>query len=89
MSFYEARESTFTRHFTQEVEMVLSAIDCILESRRRGARVIYCSSELTTGWTLYEALRERKLQNVVELKSECGEHWYEENIFRHNCLEAV
>lgn len=69
--------------------MVLSAIDCILEARRHGDQVIYCSSELTTGWTLYEALRGRKLKTAGELKSECGESWYQENIFRHNCIEAL
>jgi hypothetical protein len=89
MSFYAPADSKFTRHYTQEVEMVLSAIDCLLEARSHREQVIYCSSELTTGWTLYEALRQRSLQSVAELKSDCGEHWYQENIFRHNCLEAV
>ncbi len=69
--------------------MALSAIDCLLDARRSGGQVVYCSSELTSGWTLYEALRQRNLRTVAELKSDCGEHWYGENIFRHNCLEAV
>ncbi|MBV9406616.1 MAG: hypothetical protein JO211_14825, partial [Acidobacteriaceae bacterium] len=58
MSFYTPSDSTFTRHYREELEMVFSAIDCVLHREH----VIYCSSELTTGLRLYEALEAHDLK---------------------------
>lgn len=60
--------------------MVFSGIDCVLNDER----AIYCSSELTTGARLYEALRENKLKTAAELKEKLGRDWFGTNIFDVN-----
>jgi hypothetical protein len=68
--------SKFTKRYCEEVERALCAIDCALN---RG-QAIYCSSELTTGRRMYEALRKNNAQNEDELKQKKGEGWVTENI---------
>jgi hypothetical protein len=80
MTFYSPTDSKFTRHYREEVEMVFSGIDCVLN----GEQAIYCSSELTTGVRLYEALREHHLTTTSDLKKKMGQEWFESNIFRVN-----
>ena len=80
MSFYTVSDREFTRHHREEIDMVFSGIDCVLNDER----AIYCSSELTTGARLYEALRENKLKTAAELKEKLGRDWFGTNIFDVN-----
>jgi hypothetical protein len=80
MTFHTKSESKFTRHHYEEVDMVFSGMDCVLN----GERAIYCSSELTSGLRTYEALRNHKVKSVVELKQLMGKEWYAENIWDPN-----
>jgi hypothetical protein len=85
MTFYSPSDSKFARHYREEVEMVFSGIDCVLN----GELAIYCSSELTTGVRLYEALREHGVKTASELKKKMGPEWYEAHIFQANVLSAT
>jgi hypothetical protein len=80
MSFYTPSDSNFTRHYQEEVDIVFSGIDCVLNDER----AIYCSSELTTGARLYDALREHKLKTAADLRRKLGDAWYSTNIFDAN-----
>jgi hypothetical protein len=80
MTFHSKSESEFTRHHHEEVDMVFSGMDCVLN----GERAIYCSSELTSGLRTYEALRKHNVKSVVELKQMMGKEWYGENIWNPN-----
>lgn len=80
MSFYTPSNSNFTRLYQEEVDIVFSGIDCVLNDER----AIYCSSELTTGTRLYDALREHKLKTAAELQKKLGDAWYRTNIFDAN-----
>src|SRR5712692_11552072 len=84
MTFYSPSDSKFTRHYREEVEMVFSGIDCVLN----GELAVYCSSELTTGLRLYEALRKHGVKTASELKKEMGAEWYEAHIFLANVHSA-
>jgi hypothetical protein len=81
MTFY----SPTTRDYREEVEMVFSGIDCVLN----GERAIYCSSQLTTGVRLYQALRVHDLRTASELKEKMGPQWFESNIVRVNVRCAM
>jgi len=85
MAFYSPSDSKFTRHYREEVEMVFSGIDCVLNREL----AIYCSSELTTGLRLYEILRGHGLKTASELKKKMGEAWFEANIFGTNVKAAT
>jgi hypothetical protein len=80
MSFYTVSDREFTRHHREEIDMVFSGIDCVLNDEQ----AIYCSSELTTGARLYDALREHKLKTAAELKEKLGKAWFGTNIFDAN-----
>ena len=80
MSFYTVSNREFTRHHREEIDMVFSGIDCVLNDER----AIYCSSELTTGARLYDALRKNKLKTAAELKEKMGQAWFTTNIFDAN-----
>jgi hypothetical protein len=84
MTFYNPSDSKFTRHYQEEVEMVFSGIDCVLN----GERAVYCSSELTTGLRLYESLREHGLKTASELKKKMGQTWFDAHIFQANIRSA-
>jgi hypothetical protein len=85
MSFYNASDSKFTRHYREEVDMVFSGLDCVLH----GEYVIYASSELTSGRRLYELLREHGCKTADELKEKLGNAWYKENVLTANVNSAV
>jgi hypothetical protein len=85
MTFHRPSDSIFTRHYREEVEMVFSAIDCVLN----GEPAIYCSSELTTGFRLYKALRKHHLKTASELKKTMRKPWYKKNIFDANKHSAI
>jgi hypothetical protein len=80
MSFYTVSSREFTRHHQEEIDMVFSGIDCVLNDEK----AIYCSSELTTGARLYEALRENELKTATELKEKLGKAWFGTHIFDAN-----
>jgi hypothetical protein len=84
MSFYSPSDSKFTRHYKEEVEMVVSAIDCVLN----GEQAIYCSSELTSGFTVFEALSQYRVKTVGELKDKNGKDWFRANVWDVNCKAA-
>jgi hypothetical protein len=79
-NFYSKSEREFTRHHQEEIDMVFSGIDCVLNDEK----AIYCSSELTSGARLYDALRENKLKSAAELKEKLGKAWFGTHIFDEN-----
>ncbi len=85
MSFYSPSHSKFPRHYQEEVKMLFSAIDCALHH----GHVIYGSSEITTGFRLYEELHNRNLKTRDELKKQMGEAWYQAQIFDTNVRLAI
>ena len=84
-AFYDPSDLEFTRHYRDEVRMVFSSIDCILH----GSNVIYCSSELTSGFTLCKALLEHEVKSAAELKQQMGIEWFKKNIWDTNVKAAV
>jgi hypothetical protein len=80
MNFYSKSEREFTRNHEEEIEMVFSGIDCVLNDEP----AIYCSSELTTGARLYAAFREHRVKTRDELKEKLGKPWFSANIFEAN-----
>src|SRR6266478_4617744 len=84
-TFYNPSDSEFTRHYRDEVRMVFSGMDCILH----GGEVIYCSSELTSGYTLCKALLEHHLRTAAELKQKLGGEWFKKNIWDANVKAAI
>jgi hypothetical protein len=85
MSFISPRDSEFKRFYSQEVEMLFSALDCVLH----GQHVLYCSSELTSGLNLFQALRQHGLKTRDDLRQQMGEAWYKANILDVNAAAAV
>jgi hypothetical protein len=85
MSYYKLSDSKFTRDQREEANMILSAMDCLLHREH----VIYCSSELTSGFRLYEMLGERGLKTAAELKQKMGDEWFTANLWDPNVRVAV
>src|SRR5437588_10476052 len=75
MAFYSPTESTFTRHYREEMEMAFSALDCVLN----GDKAIYASTELTSGRRLYDQLRAHTVRTGPELRQLKGNDWFESN----------
>jgi hypothetical protein len=73
MRFYNARGEldgrAFTRTYGCEAEMVLSAIDCVLN----GEKALYASSPLTTGRHLLSLFAQHGVRTTAELKERLGE----------------
>jgi hypothetical protein len=84
MIFYTLSDSTFTRHYREEVEMSFSAIDCLLNHEK----ALYASTELTTGLRLYNAMRECGVKTAAELKQIKGKEWFTSNIWDANVKSA-
>ncbi len=80
MYFYSKSDREFTRLHEEEIKMVFSGIDCVLNDEQ----AIYCSSELTTGARLYAAFREHKVKTRDELKEKLGKAWFGTHIFDEN-----
>jgi hypothetical protein len=85
MPFYSATESSFTRHYREEVAMAFSAIDCVLN----GELAIYASTELTSGRRINDILVERRLKTASELRQTAGHEWFEAEIWNVNVAAAV
>lgn len=80
MTFYSPTETQFTRHYREEVEMALSAVDCVLN----GEKAVYASTELTSGRRLYDQLRAHALRTAPELRSLKGSDWCDANLWLKN-----
>jgi hypothetical protein len=85
MSFYSPSDSEFRRNYREEVDMAFSAIDCLLHRDH----VIYCSSELSSGLRLYEALRQHNVKTAAELREQAGDAWYQANIWNVNVRSGI
>jgi hypothetical protein len=85
MSFNNPDDSEFKRLYSQEVTMLFSALDCALGRER----VLYCSSELTSGLNLYQALRRHGLKTASDLRKRMGDAWFRSNIWDINAEAAV
>jgi hypothetical protein len=84
MAFFSPTESAFTRHYREEVAMVLSTIDCVLN----GQPAVYASTELTTGNRLYTLLRQHTLTTAAQLKERFGADWFTEHLWNANLASA-
>jgi hypothetical protein len=80
MIFYSLSDSSFTRLYREELEICISAMDCLLN----GEKALYVSTELTTGLRLYDAMQECGVKTVAELKQIKGKDWYTANIWDAN-----
>jgi hypothetical protein len=78
-------DTKLARPYQEEVEMVFTAIDCVLN----GEKAVYCSSELTSGARLYEVLLEHGLKSAAELRQKLGDAWLQKNIFDINVRAAT
>lgn len=80
MTFYSVSDAKFTRMHGEEIEISLSALDCVLN----GEKAIYASTELTSGMRLYSAMRDHGVKAAAELTQRMGDAWYTENISTAN-----
>jgi hypothetical protein len=89
MTFFQPQEGaparTFSRRFTEEVAMALSAIDCVLN----GEKAVYASSELTSGQRLNGLLREVGASRSSELRARLGEEQYQVRLWNPNVDAAT
>lgn len=81
MRFYNANGEldgrAFTRTYGREAEMVLTAIDCVLN----GEKALYGSSPLTTGRHLLALLARHGVRTAAELKARLGEAEHMRQVF--------
>jgi len=80
----ELEANLHPRTFGEEQRMALAAIDCVLD----GSKACYASTQLTTGIRFYDLMRELGLRDPDLLKSELGEHGYEQRLWQPNVEEA-
>jgi hypothetical protein len=85
MTFYEPSDSRFTRHYREEVEMALSAVDCVLCRDQ----AIYASTELTTGLRLYDALRQSGVLTATAFKENVGRDAFTTRVWEPNVAAAL
>jgi hypothetical protein len=89
MPFYDPAHvdgpATFTRRFTDEAALALSAIDSILN----GETAVYASSELTSGRRLNTLLRETGTSRASELRERIGESEYQLRLWTPNVVAAT
>lgn len=85
MAFYSPTDSRFTRHHLEEMELSFSAMDCIL----MGERGIYASTELTSGFRVYQACRDASVRTTDEVKKKMGADWYRRHIWDANVALAL
>src|SRR5260370_25010608 len=84
MIFYNFSDSPFARLYREEVEMLFSALDCVLNREK----AVYASAELTSGRRLYDAMREFSVKTAADLKQLKGKDWYSTNILDANVKAA-
>ncbi len=85
MAFFTDSESTFSRHYREEVAIAVSSLDCVLN----GEKAIYASTELTTGKRLYDTLREYGLKTADQLRDRMGAEWFRGHLWNVNVDMAV
>ena len=64
--------NTRTRTWQEEVDMLLSMIDCLVLDRE----AVYASSEFTTGTRFYDLCRRYGVRTGEELKKKLGKEYY-------------
>lgn len=79
------QQRVFSRSHADEVDIALSAIDCVLN----GEKAVYASSELTTGRLVSSVLRETGLENTSDLRRHLGDHEYTTRIWDRNVAAAT
>jgi hypothetical protein len=85
MSFYGPGDSKFARNYREEADMAFSAIDCLLHRDH----VIYCSSELSSGLRLYDAMLQHGVKTAAKLREQSGDAWYQANIWNVNVRAGI
>lgn len=75
----------FNRSYDEEVEIALSAIDCVLN----GEKAAYASSELTSGRRVNSMLRETGVRRSSELRRTLGDAEYATRIWNPNLGAAT
>jgi hypothetical protein len=85
MPFYEPSASRFTRHYREEVEMALSAVDSVLCREQ----AVYASTELTTGVRLYDELRRCGVLTAAAFKERVGREAYTSRVWDPNVTGAL
>lgn len=63
--------STRTRSWREEADILFSMIDCLVLDRE----AVYASSEFTTGWRFYELCRRYGVRSGSELKKKLGDKY--------------
>src|SRR5258708_39302171 len=84
MIFYNFSDSPVARLYREEVEMVFSAVDCVLNREK----AVYASAELTSGHRLYDSMREFSVKTAADLKQLKGKDWYSTNVLDANVKSA-
>jgi hypothetical protein len=64
----------------EQQAIILSMADCFA----RDEKVVYCSSELTTGICLYAACLENRVTDRYALADKLGKDWLRDNVFKLN-----
>lgn len=80
----QALQNTRTRTWQEEVDMLLSLIDCLVLDRE----AVYASSEFTTGRRFYELCRQYNVRTRKELKKRLGQE-YETLLLAPNKEEGI
>lgn len=81
----ELDRRSYSRTFRQEVDIALSAVDCVLN----GEKAAYASSDLTTGRRFYDLLRETRARDGGDLRQALGEEGYRTRLFGPNSDAAI
>jgi hypothetical protein len=66
-------------------DALFTAMDCVLHNHKG----IYCSSELTSGLSAYNAMSEHGVRSSKALKQKLGEDWFKANIEERNKAAAA
>lgn len=82
--FPEIQAIRRSRTWPQEVELILSAMDCALN----GERALYVSSELTTGRRYYRLLAEHGISTHEELRQVLGPEGWRQHLWDPNAEAA-
>ncbi len=82
--FPEIQAIRRSRTWPQEVELILSAMDCALN----GERALYVSSELTTGRRYYQLLAEHGVSTSDELRQALGPAGWRQQLWDPNAEAA-
>jgi len=76
-----------TRTYAEEVAVVISALDCVLDTLDDG-KAVYASSELTSGYRLFELLRAHRVADAAQLRTRLGDKAYRRLLWEPNVSAA-